>query len=128
MARPPTVLWIDDDQLLLAMGTEALQQAGYRVLTASDGAAGIAIAQREHPDLILLDLIMPTMHGLEVCQQLRADPALQGTPIVVLTAIPDGEATTMGARAGATLTLQKPFGTEALLQAVGRLVAPTPAS
>jgi DNA-binding response OmpR family regulator len=121
-----TVLWIDDDQLLLSMGIEALQEGGYRVITAPDGATGIAVAKRERPDLILLDLIMPSMHGLEVCQQLRADPDFHATPIVLLTALPDSEVATMGPRVGATLTLRKPFGMAALLQTLAELL-PRPA-
>ncbi len=120
------MLWIDDDQLLLAIGTDALTQRGYRVLTALDGAAGIALALREHPDLILLDLIMPSMHGLEVCQQLRADPALQATPIILLTVLSDPSVASLGATAGATRTMQKPRGVEPLCQLIEQVLGHAP--
>ncbi len=116
-----TVLWIDDDQLLLGLGTEALHQAGYRVRTAPDGPAGIAFAQQDHPDLILLDVIMPAMYGVEVCQALRADPTFQGTPIVLLTALPDAGVATMGTQVGATRVLRKPFSVAQLLQVLAEL-------
>ncbi len=119
---PTTVLWIDDDQLLLGLGTEALEHAGYRVLTAADGATGLALAQQEHPDLILLDVIMPSMYGLEVCRALRADPTLAGTPIVLLTALPDAGVATMGAQVWATRVLRKPFQVEGLLQVLAELL------
>ncbi len=123
MEQPPptTVLWIDDDQLLLSMGTKALRQAGYRVLTAPDGPAGLALAQREPPDLILLDVIMPSMYGIEVCKALRADPGLTGTPIVLLTALADAGVARRGVHVGATRVLQKPFSVEQLLQVLAEL-------
>jgi DNA-binding response OmpR family regulator len=123
-----TVLWIDDDQLLLAIGTDALAQRGYRVLTAPDGAAGMALAHREHPDLILLDVIMPSMYGLEVCQQLRADPALQTTPIILLTVLGDPSVVGLGAKAGATLTMQKPRGVELICQMIEQVLGRVPGS
>ena len=86
-ARPATVLWIDDDPLLLGLCVGVLEGHGYRVLAAGDGAAGLAIARQERPDVILLDVLMPTMSGFEVCEHLRADPRLQDTPIMLLTAL-----------------------------------------
>jgi CheY-like chemotaxis protein len=107
-----TILWIDDDQLLLAIGT--------------DGAQGIALAQQEHPDLILLDVIMPSTYGLEVCQQLRADPALQATPIILLTVLGDPSVVSLGAKAGATLTIQKPRGVEPVCQLIEQVLGHAP--
>jgi len=115
-ARPVTVLWIDDDRLLLSLCAEVLTRHGYRPLLATDGATGIATAQRERPDVILVDVVMPSMHGLEVCQQLRADPHLQETPIILLTALEDAGVGAMGKKAGATATLRKPFGPEHVIR------------
>ncbi len=114
--RPATVLWIDDDRLLLSLCAELLTRHGYRPLLATDGATGIATAHRERPDVILVDVVMPTMHGLEVCQQLRAAPALRETPIILLTALEDAGVDAMGKKVGATATLRKPFGPEHLLR------------
>jgi DNA-binding response OmpR family regulator len=107
--RPTSVLWIDDDPLILGVCQKVLSESGYRVLTAADGAAGIEIARRERPDVILLDVIMAAMHGFEVCQRLRAEPGLRATPIILLTALEDAGVTSMGAKVGATLTLRKPY-------------------
>jgi CheY-like chemotaxis protein len=87
--RRTTILWIDDDRLLLSVCGEAFERSGYRVLAVSDGPAGIVLAMREHPDLILLDVMMVGMNGLEVCERLRAEPALAETPIVLLTVLDD---------------------------------------
>jgi CheY-like chemotaxis protein len=114
-ARPTTVLWIDDDRLLLGACVPTLERHGYRVLCATDGTAGIATAKQERPDLILLDVVMPTTSGLEVCQQLRADPHLKETPIILLTALEDPGVRTRGQQAGATTTLRKPSSPEAIV-------------
>ena len=110
--RPTTVLWIDDDRLLLGACVPVLERHGYRTLTAPDGPTGLEIAKKEQPNVILLDVVMPTMTGLEVCQQLRADPTLKDIPIILLTALEDLGVRTMGEKAGATTTLRKPSGPE----------------
>ncbi len=121
-ARPATILWIDDDRLMLGTCVEALKAAGYRTLAAPDGPIGIAIAQREHPDVILLDVVMPTMTGFEVCEQLRADPKLTQTPIVLLTALEPQGMRSMGEKVGATTTLRKPFRVEQLVMFLDKLL------
>ena len=121
-ARPTTVLWIDDDRLVLGACVPVLERHGYRVLVATDGATGIAIAKQERPDAILLDVMMPTMTGFEVCQQLRADPHLKDTPIILLTALEDPGVGTMGQKAGATTTLRKPFGPEYIVEFLDKVL------
>jgi CheY-like chemotaxis protein len=118
----PTILCIDDDRLVLGVCTSALEAHGYRVVMATHGHAGIAIAQKERPDLILLDIMMPGMDGFEVCKQLRTDPALRRTPIVLMTAmtLPDLEA--KGLEAGATLSIRKPFNPEQVVSTVEQLL------
>jgi DNA-binding response OmpR family regulator len=119
-----TVLWIDDDLLLLSLCRERLERSGYHVFTAEDGAAGIEMARRERPDVILLDVIMPDMHGLEVCQQLRADGELNDTPILLMTALEDSGVAAMGRKAGATMTMRKPSDPDHIVQIIGRLLSP----
>ena len=114
--RPPTVLWIDDDPLLLGLCVGVLEGHGYRVLPASDGAAGLAMATQERPDVILLDVLMPTMSGFEVCEHLRADPRLQDTPIMLLTALRDPTVRPRGVKVGATSTLRKPSNPAAIVE------------
>jgi DNA-binding response OmpR family regulator len=121
-ARPTTVLWVDDDRLVLGACVPVLERHGYRVLVATDGAAGIATARRERPDAILLDVMMPTMTGFEVCQQLRADPTLTDTPIILLTALEDTGVGTMGKKVGATTTLRKPFGPEYIVEFLAKVL------
>ena len=121
--RPATVLWIDDDPLLLGLCVGVLAQHGYRVLTATDGAAGIAFAHAEHPDVILLDVLMPRMDGFAVCRQLRADPRLHDTPIILLTALDDPGVRPMGVKVGATTTLRKPSNPAAIVEFLDTVLA-----
>lgn len=126
--RPTTILWIDDDRLLLSVCGDAFERYGYRILPASDGPTGIELARQEHPDLILLDVVMFGMDGLEVCQRMRAEPALAKTPIVLLTVLDDAGVRDRGRELGATAIWSKPFGPEQLLERVSKLLGPTPRS
>ena len=78
-----TVLVVDDEPTLVATLKYNLERDGYRVLTASDGDAAVTVARAERPDLIVLDLMLPVMDGLEVCRILRREMQL---PILMLTA------------------------------------------
>jgi DNA-binding response OmpR family regulator len=122
--RPATVLWIDDDRLLLSFCCDALNQRGYRTLVAADGATGIETAKAERPDLIVLDVVMPGMDGIEVCRRLRADPATKETPIILLTAFHGPTVSLKGREAGATSTIRKPFGPEHIVDAIAKILGP----
>lgn len=121
-ARPTTILWIDDDRLLLSVCGEAFERYGFRILVASDGPTGIELARRERPDLILLDVLMFGMDGLEVCQRLRAEPSLANTPIVLLTVLDDAGVRDRGRELGATTIWSKPFGPEDLIAKVTKML------
>ena len=118
-----TVLWIDDDPLLLGLCVGVLEGHGYRVLTASDGAAGLTTAKQERPDVILLDVLMPTMTGFEVCRQLRLDSHLKNTPIILLTVLSDPGVANTGREAGADLTLTKLAHPETILTAIAQVLS-----
>jgi len=124
--RPPTILCIDDDRLVLSVCYDGLTEQGYAVLTATDGQAGIDTAKKERPDLILLDVLMPGIDGLEVCRWLRADPALRQIPIVLLTALNDPGLDAKGRQAGATLTMRKPFGPGLIVSNVDKVLGRKP--
>jgi CheY-like chemotaxis protein len=128
-APRPTVLCIDDDRLLLSLCCDALEREGYRAIIATDGPSGIETAKAARPDVILLDVVMPEMDGLEVCSRLRAIHEFQKTPIILLTALNDLKLDAKGLAAGATLTLRKPFGPALIMatirQILGRESRPT---
>jgi two-component system alkaline phosphatase synthesis response regulator PhoP len=123
--QPATILCIDDDRLLLSFVSDALERRGFRTLVAMDGPSGIEMAKAERPDLILLDVVMPTMNGLEVCRRLRAEAKLAATPVVLLTALNDPHLGFEGKEAGATTTMRKPFGVEHIIATIERILGPS---
>lgn len=121
-----TLLWIDDDRLLLGIGREALERAGYWVRVASEGAAGIELAREEPPDLILLDVVMFDTDGLDVCARLREEPALAETPIVILTVLDDAAVRYRASEVGATAVIHKPFALNHLVAMIDRILETPP--
>jgi two-component system chemotaxis response regulator CheY len=117
-----TILTVDDSPSIRQMIKVALAPAGHNVIEAGDGAQGLEKAKAHRPDLVITDLNMPVMNGLELIRALRALPALLGLPIVFLTT-ESSDATKLEAKkAGATGWITKPFKQEQLLAVVGKLV------
>jgi DNA-binding response OmpR family regulator len=83
--RPARILLAEDDRFLRKAAEAALRREGFDVLTAADGAEALAVARAEHPDLVLLDLVMPKVHGFEVLAGLKGDPETQSIPVVILS-------------------------------------------
>ena len=117
------ILCIDDDPLLLDFLVVLLKNNEFQALTATDGPSGIAIARRERPNLILLDVMMPGMDGFEVCRRIRGDPVLRDTPVIILTVMTDPKLNVKGFRAGATLAIRKPFETTKLIDTIKTALA-----
>jgi DNA-binding response OmpR family regulator len=112
----PQLLLIDDDQRLAAMVGDYLRAQGMEVAHAGDGAAGLAQLPHLKPDLVVLDLMMPGMDGLEVCRRLRAlTQPLAQTPVLMLTAKGDPMDRVIGLEIGADDYLPKPFEPRELL-------------
>ncbi|HEY9747422.1 MAG TPA: response regulator [Allocoleopsis sp.] len=117
------VLVVDDNPDLRTYVSRVLRQAGYQVLTARNGGEGFKAAQAHHPDLIVTDLMMPLVSGLDMIQMLRASDTLRGTPIILLTAKVDEDTRIEGAERGADAYLSKPFNDRELLAEVRNLLA-----
>jgi DNA-binding response OmpR family regulator len=111
----PTILVVDDEPAIVDVLTYNLQKAHYRVLVARDGMSAIEIAQKEHPDLIILDLMLPGMDGLEVCSSLRREGDV---PIIMLTARDEEVDRVVGLELGADDYVVKPFSVRELLARV----------
>ena len=101
-----TILVVDDEKRLVSLVERYLTQEGYRVVSAHDGKEALTVARREHPDLIILDLMMPEMDGYGF---MRAHRAEQNTPIILLTARVDDEERVIGLELGADDYVTKPF-------------------
>lgn len=108
----PSILAIDDEPQLLAALATILEGRGYRLRTARNGAMGLDAVASERPDVVLLDLAMPGVDGLEVCRRLRA---FSRVPILVLSALSDEARKVKALDAGADDYITKPFGVEELL-------------
>jgi two-component system response regulator RpaA len=112
------ILVVDDDQLLRQMVRDLLEVADFAVGEAVDGADGLAQVTAFHPDLILLDLMMPNVDGYTVCHRLKADPATQAIPVIFLTASSDLSLNRRAYGLGAVACITKPFRREALVAVV----------
>ena len=109
MADKSTVLIIDDDAAARAALEMLLEPEGYVLAFANNGQAGLERAEALRPDVILLDAMMPDMHGFDVCQKLRANPLLADIPILMVTALDGREARLRGIEAGADDIIGKPY-------------------
>lgn len=121
--RTSSILAINDlpDQLYLM--EVILKQAGYRVLTALSAEQGLSLAQHEQPDMIISDVAMPGMSGIELCRRLRANPEFRLTPILLVSAVrKDSESAVEGIRAGADDYLESPYEPEHLIAKIERLL------
>ena len=118
----PTILVVDDEPPILELVRYTLEDEQIRVLEAADGVQALQVAHAARPDLILLDVQMPRLDGLEVCRRLRADTALGGTRIVMLTAAGQDADRARGLAAGADDYLTKPFSPLALFTLVRSLL------
>src|SRR5215470_2590711 len=116
--EPSRILIVDDTPANLHILQLRLAASGYEILTASDGEGAIAAARQHHPDLILLDVMMPKMDGIEVCRQLRADSSLPFIPIIMVTAKADSRDVVAGLEAGGDEYLIKPVDQAALVARV----------
>jgi DNA-binding response OmpR family regulator len=115
-----TVLLVEDDPDLLRFAQVTLRLGGYRPVTASDGAAGLALARKVRPRLVVLDLRLPDLDGWQVLQALRETPGLATTPVLMLTASAGVEERDRALAAGVVDYLVKPVSADALLDAVAR--------
>jgi two-component system, OmpR family, alkaline phosphatase synthesis response regulator PhoP len=122
MTAAPKILIIEDERDIQDLIRHYLEKDGFRARTASDGVAGLAAARQEHPDLIVLDLMLPGLDGLELCKKLRADPATALTPVIMLTAKAEESDKIVGLELGADDYLTKPFSPKELVARIKALL------
>ena len=118
MRTPPCILIVDDQPMNVDILKTRLAVHGYELLTATDGAEALTIASTQHPDLILLDIMMPKIDGIEVCKRLKADTSLPFMPIIMVTAKADSKDIVAGLDAGADEYLTKPVDQASLVARV----------
>lgn len=118
-AAPPRVLVVEDEESLLFTLAHSLKREGYAVVTASRGDDGLRLAREQKPDLILLDVMLPGIDGIQVCRMLRRD---SDVPIIMLTALGGESDRVAGLDTGADDYMPKPFGMRELMARVRALL------
>jgi twitching motility two-component system response regulator PilH len=119
MAR---ILIVDDSPSQLMGMKRIIEKLGHDPLTAEDGAAGVELARRELPDLILMDVVMPNLNGFQATRQISKDPATAHIPIVLVTTKDQETDKVWGMRQGAKGYITKPFNESALVKVIGELL------
>jgi two-component system chemotaxis response regulator CheY len=117
-----TIMTVDDATTMRRMIAFALKPTGHAVLEAPDGRAALALARSRQVDLVITDVNMPNMGGLELTKELRAIPSYARVPIILLTTESDPEMKNKGRAAGATGWIVKPFNPEQLVAVVSRVL------
>lgn len=118
----PYVLIVEDEAALVTLLRYNLEKQGFRVEDVGDGGEALARIAEEPPDLLLLDWMLPTISGIEVCRQLRRRPATRTLPVIMLTARTEEQDTVRGLNTGADDYITKPFSTEALIARIRALL------
>jgi len=116
-----TILNVEDNEYNLKIVRQLLSRTSYRLIEAVDGEQGVATAHNELPDLILMDIQLPKLSGLEATRQLRADPKTAHIPIIVITSFALSGDSEKAKDAGASAYLAKPYSPRELLQMIRNL-------
>ncbi len=122
MSSPDKILVVDDVPQNVKLLADLLSVKGYQVITAASGPEALQAVEQQHPDLVLLDIMMPGMSGYEVCRALRANPATEVLPVVMVTSLDPTEERVKGIEAGADDFLAKPINQAELLARVRSLL------
>jgi two-component system, cell cycle response regulator DivK len=117
-----TILYVEDNELNRKMLRHLLRGTSYRLIEAPDGETGITMAREQHPDLILMDVQLPKISGIEATRALRAEPATAHTPIIAITSFALSGDEQRAKEAGASAYLAKPYSPFALLGMIQTLV------
>jgi two-component system cell cycle response regulator DivK len=117
-----TILYVEDNEFNRKIVKQLLAQTRYRLREAADGETGVRMAQEELPDLVLMDVQLPKMSGLEATRRLRADPRTAAVPIVVITSYALSGDAEKAKEAGATAYLAKPYSPRDLLAKIREIV------
>ena len=122
MDRPRKILIVDDEPNIVVPLQFLMEQNGYQVKIAESGEAAIDLMERFRPDLVLLDIMLPGVNGLEVCQMLREDPELKKTKIVLVSALGRDVDMAKGMAMGADAYITKPFSNREIVARVNELL------
>ena len=118
------ILFIEDESALQKTLGEVLQQEGYQLVSALNGEVGVELAKKELPDLILLDLVLPKLHGFEVLKKLKENPETNKIPVIVLTNLEETEGVEKTLELGATTYLVKEnYSLEEIIEKIKKIIS-----
>jgi two-component system cell cycle response regulator DivK len=117
-----TILYVEDNELNRKMVRDLLRRTSYRLIEAPDGEAGVTMAGEQRPDLILMDVQLPKISGIEATRRLRAEPATADTPIIAITSFAPSGDEQRARDAGASAYLAKPYSPFTLLNMIRELL------
>jgi DNA-binding response OmpR family regulator len=117
------IMVVEDEQSLLTLQSMLLSVEGYTVEGVMDGQTALDVVETMMPDLILLDIMLPEIDGLEVCRQIKANEATRHIPIIMLTAKKSKEDLVMGEQAGADMYITKPYKTSMVIETIQRFLS-----
>ena len=118
------IITIDDDPVVRTLIKKTFSSLGFEVITAADGIEGLRAIENNHPDIIILDVMMPIIDGLEVLKRIKATPKIAKIPVIMFTAISDGHMVVETSKFGADDYIIKPFQSSVLIQKVKKLLEP----
>ena len=116
------ILIVEDEESLLKLESILLTSKGYEVRGVSNGQQALDAIAEEHPDLVLLDIMLPEIDGFEVCQRIKDDPATKGIPVIMLTAKKSREDMARGEKVGADWYITKPFKSAMVIETIQRFL------
>lgn len=119
----PKILLVDDEPDIVTVVERRLRLAGYEVITATDGIAGLSLARSENPDAIVLDLMLPGIDGHQICAMLKRDLRFRHVPIIILSARAQVSDVETSIACGADAHIAKPFDHTILIHQLGLLLA-----
>ena len=117
------ILIVEDSPTDMRLVTNALQGTGRDIITATDGEEAIVKARKEHPSLVLLDVVLPRKNGFQVCRDLKNSPETKDIPVILITSKTQDSDRFWGMKQGACEYLTKPYANEELLAAVNRHIS-----
>ena len=120
--KPKKILIAEDEPSIVVSLEFLLRNAGHEVTVARDGEEALRLVATARPDLVVLDIMLPSVSGFEVCRGIREDPATRGTRVLMLTARGRESEMQKGIAAGADAYMTKPFSTKELMEVVARLL------
>ena len=121
------VLIVDDDPVISAMIQQTLTNRGYECFLAANGVQGWQTAKSKRPDAVVSDLMIPSAHGFLLLRQIKSDPDLRGTPVIIMTATGDQQTRAEAVRLGAGAYFEKPFNLDELAKTLAQLLKGEPA-